>query len=143
MNKRMMSLLARSLDGDLTAEERGALDAALAGSAELRREKERLVALRAAVASSRKDSFGPFFQAKVMERVRHDRLDAGGETFLGALARAFRPVAVAGAVAVAVLVVSNLAKSDDISVPAAFGISRAASQVIMESPVEAVLEGLS
>ena len=140
MNKRMLDLMVKSLDGELTAVERSDLNAALAESAELREELARLVAVRRAVAASGRTSFGPFFAERVMHRIRTEGRATGEESLLGALFGVFRPVALAAAAVVVGLVIYNSAKTDSVSVAGALGVPQVTLEEIMEPPVETVLE---
>jgi anti-sigma factor RsiW len=140
MNKRMLGLMVKSLDGELTAVERLDMNAALAESAELRDELARLVAVREAVAASGRTSFGPFFAERVMHRIRTEGRAAREESFLGALFSAFRPVAIAAAAVVVGLAIYNSTRTDDVSVAGALGVPQVTLEEIMEPPVETVLE---
>ncbi|MFH1221380.1 MAG: hypothetical protein V1694_13135 [Candidatus Eisenbacteria bacterium] len=143
MNKRILNLLVRSFDGGLSDVETGELEAALAASLDLRKEKSRLQTLRGAIVSTRRDSFGPFFADKVINRIATRRVINGSrETFWKAIYNAFRPVAIAGAVVVIGLVIYNLVQTDDISITGAMGVS-VTSDELMKPPVEAILEATS
>jgi anti-sigma factor RsiW len=144
MNKKILDLLVRSFDGSLTAEDREALEGALAASRELREERARLAKLRAAVSSAKMDSFSPFFVERVMQRVCQDRMTGSGrEAFSRALARSFRPIAIAGAVLSIGLLIYNFVETNEISLPGAVGLSRATYEEMMEQPADAIAEVLS
>ncbi len=140
-NKEILDLLVRSFDGSLTSEEREALEAALAASEGLREERARLVKLREAVSSARRDAFSPFFAERVMQRIRAEQRDRGStEAFSGALSQAFRSVAIVGAAVAIGLVIYNFAKTNDISLTGAVGVSVVTSEEMMKPPVDAILE---
>ena len=83
MNNRGMRLVLRSLDSDLGKKDRRKLEKALAGSEELRRARDRLLALREAAAEGAVRSFRPLFAERVL-----GRLGEGPET--GSARRAVR-----------------------------------------------------
>lgn len=68
MNKAIHTLLLRSLEEELSPEEKLRLEQALAQSEGLRKEKEELLAMRS-ILSSQEFRFAPFFAAKVMNRL--------------------------------------------------------------------------
>jgi anti-sigma factor RsiW len=144
MNERILELLYRSFDGELTPDEEKELREALAASQELRREKDRIEAVRQMVSASARDTFKPFFAERVMRKVTESREDASGMwTLQEWLSRVFRRVAIAGAGVALGLVVLNLVQADGISVAAAFGISEAPIEEMLELPVESILEDAS
>jgi len=95
MDKKVTDLLYRSCQGALSDEEQKWLDEALARSEELRKEKKLIDAFFKTARSSREPSFAPFFDDRVMKKIK-----AGGdessllEPFLDSLEYAFRRVAV-------------------------------------------------
>ena len=144
MNDRILELLYRSFDEDLTGDEERELREALAASEALRREKDRIEAMRNMVSASRVDTFKPFFAERVMRRLSEVRESRNGIwTLQDWLSRLFRPVAIAGAAVAAGLLVFNLVQADAISVAAAFGISEVPIEEILELPVESILEDVS
>jgi anti-sigma factor RsiW len=136
----MLDLMIRSLDGELTTADRLELNEALAGSAELRDELARLVAVRRVVADSRRASFGPFFAERVMRRIRTEGRAAGEESLLGALFSAFRPVALAAAAVAVGLMIYNSAKADKWSIAGARGVPQVTLEELTEPPVDLILE---
>jgi anti-sigma factor RsiW len=144
MEERILELLYRSFDGELSREERAELDSALADSPELRRERDELVAVRGAVKSSAADSFAPFFAERVMRGVREEREGEGeGARFLESLQCAFRRVALVAAVLVAFLLIYNMNQGGSVSVAAAFGAEETATiEELLTAPVEEMLEEL-
>ncbi|RMF56566.1 MAG: hypothetical protein D6743_20090, partial [Calditrichaeota bacterium] len=69
MKERLLNLLIRSFDEELTEAERRELQNALAADAELREQKRQLQEVRHLVRESAVRSFKPFFAARVMRRV--------------------------------------------------------------------------
>lgn len=144
MKERILELLYRSFDGELTAEEQRELRDALAGSEELRHEKGRIEVMRQMVSASGQDAFRPFFTERVMRRVAELREGSNGVwTLQDWLSRVFRRVAIAGAAVAVGLVVLNLVEAEQVSLTAAFGISDAPIEEMLELPVESILEDLS
>jgi anti-sigma factor RsiW len=139
----LMALLYRSLDEDLSAEERSLLEQALAASKGLRREKERLVALRAAISGGAVDSFGPFFVERVMRRIADTRVGMKAGRFWLGWVPALRRVAVAGAIATVALVTFNMAQIDRVSATAALGLPDYSVEQMTQPGVESFLEELS
>ena len=144
MNERILEILYRSFDGELTADEQRELRDALAASEELRREKSQIEKMRQMVSASRQDAFRPFFTERVMRRVAGLREGSNGMwTLQDWLSRVFRRVAVAGAAVAVGLVVLNLVQAEQVSLTAAFGVSDAPIEEMLELPVESILEDLS
>jgi anti-sigma factor RsiW len=72
MDEKILSLLIYSLDNELSAEEQQQLDQALASSAELQAEQERLLAIRQALASHTIPADNTFADA-VMQQLEEER----------------------------------------------------------------------
>ena len=144
MEERMRELLYRSLDGELSPGEREDLDAALAGSAELRREQEELVAMRGLVKRSAAQSFGPFFAERVVNTIRSEREEeASGARFFDSLLYAFRRVALVGAAIAVFLLIYNFNQGGSLSVASALGTDEDAGiEEVLTAPVTETLEGL-
>jgi len=144
MEERIRELLYRSLDGELSPDEKKDLDAALAGSPGLRREREDLLTMRGLVKDSGARSFGPFFAARVMNTIRSEREEGpAGARFFESLLHAFRRVALVGAAIAAFLLIYNINQGGSISVAAAFGTEEEATiEEVLTAPVEETLEEL-
>ncbi len=142
MNKEMIDMLYRSLDSDLSVQEREQLDRALAESAELRAEQKQLLAMRGSIKTGTAESFGPFFAERVMNKVKAETGDEIGlHEMFESLTTVFRRVAVVGAVAVIALVALNLNASEDKTFAAAFGVTEDADiEELAESPLISALE---
>lgn len=132
MNKKIIELLYRSFDEELAPNERQRLDDALAKSAALREEKERMTAMRAMISDSSKKSFHPFFAEKVMRRLRQAESDP--ETFLDSLISVFRPVAFAAIIILIMLISYNLNKTENYSLAGALG----EHQVTLEEVIDPI-----
>ncbi len=124
MESRLLELLYRSFDDRLSPDEQQELDAALAASEELQKEKERISALRSAVSSSGSASFEPFFADRVIQRIHSEKNQQsnGVENFFESLLWAFRRIAIAGAVAVILLFAANLSQGKELSLDSALAM---------------------
>ncbi len=144
MDEKILILLHRSFDGPLTDSEQDALAEALAASPELRAEKEQIATMRAGIARAPADSFGPFFAERVMQKLAVETASEDNPAlFFESLVYLFRRVALAGAVAVIVLVAYNWQSSDEISLASAFGANEAGVEEVLEMPIESILEPTS
>lgn len=144
MNDRILELLYRSFEEELTGAEKGELRHALDESEDLRRERERIEAMRNMVSASGTDAFKPFFPERVMRRLAELRERRNGLwTLQEWLSRVFRRVAVVGAAVAVGLVVLNLVRADAVSLAAAFGVSEIPIEEVLELPVEPILEDVS
>ena len=111
-----MKLLYRSFDDELNPNEREKLDHALKRSEELRKEKERILAQRQALAASAASSFKPFFAERVMSKIESlDRKKNGLESFYETLLFMFRRLAIIGAAIGLLLLIYNLQTGDVLS----------------------------
>ena len=149
IDERILELLYRSFDDDLPGRELAQLEAALAVSEDLRRAKEEIASMRETVAASGAAGFGYMFTERVMKRIEAERSGSSGaekETapnLFESLLKAFRPVAVAGVVAVLALMVYNIVDNRDLSFSAALGVPETTLEEELESPLASVLEELS
>jgi anti-sigma factor RsiW len=144
MEERIRELLYRSLDGELSPDERRDLDAALAGSPGLRREREDLLTMRGLVKDGAARSFGPFFAERVMNTISSEREEeAVGARFFESLLYTFRRVVRVAAAVVAFLLIYNLNQGGSVSVASAFGTEGEATiEEVLTAPVEETLEEL-
>jgi len=71
MDKKIIDLLYRSFDSDLSAEEQHLLEQALRESDALKTEKEKITAIRANLALEKEQSFKPFFAERVMNKIQN------------------------------------------------------------------------
>ena len=143
MNRKAIDLLYRSFDGTLTPGEEKELHQALAKSQQLRKERERILAIRSAISASATRSFRPLFAERVMHAITSAGAEKNGlELFFRCLTLAFRRVAVVGATVILMLLGYNFVKTGDITVAGAFGISQETLVEVLESPFDATLEEL-
>jgi hypothetical protein len=108
MNQKILDLLYKSFEVQLTKHEQHQLERALADSEQLRAEKERIAVLRKSVAAGTNDSFKPFFADRVMQRIRAQREENEQELFFDSLIHFFRPIAIAAIVLVIILTGYNM-----------------------------------
>jgi hypothetical protein len=143
MNEKVIDLLYRSFDDNLTPEENEELNKALAKSQELREEKDRIAAMRSVLSASGAKSFRPFFAERVMHAITSAAERRNGlELFFESLQFSFRRVAVVGATAILILLAYNIMKSGHISVAGAFGMPQETLEEVLESPFDSTLEEL-
>ena len=142
MDEKILELLYRSFDSDLTDDEQRLLDEALETSRELRKEKYRVEEMRNVLSAGAAVSFGPFFAERLMHRVRAlSGAGAGPESFFRSLYRLFKPVAVLATAAILTLIAINLQKSDEFSVAAAFAAHQTDDiEILLETPLESILK---
>jgi anti-sigma factor RsiW len=143
MNKKALDLLYRSFDGKLSEEEQRQLEDALDDLPALRKEKERIAAMRGAISASAAKSFRPFFVERVMRRIASiGEKKRNREMFFESLQFAFRRVAVVGAMVIVILVAYNFVKTGDLSVTGVFGMPQETLEEVLELPFDSTLEEL-
>ncbi len=112
-------LLIKSLDSDLSPEERFILDRALQQSAELQAEKAHLLNLRRSLKSEAAKTFHQGFEDRVMARIQHETEAA----LTNSLFHIFRPVAVAAVLLIVITVSINVFSSDHLSIESILTLS--------------------
>lgn len=111
MDKKNHELLLKSFDAALTSEEQARLNAALSASETLRLEQERIWRMRDAVGRGAARSFRPFFAERVIQRIQTTARE-NTESFSDSLMALFRPVLIAAAVLIAVMLSYNAVRHD-------------------------------
>jgi hypothetical protein len=141
MNKKILKLLYRSFDSQLTRQEQQQLDEALANSRALREERERIISLRNDISSLTVNSFKPFFAERVMQQInRLHNTEQSLYPFFESLWYLFRRVVIAGAVVVIILISHNLWVSHDITLASALGASQPTVEELLKTPFDLILE---
>lgn len=112
--KELIALLQRSMDTELSREEQDILSGALSGETWLRREKERLVRLRAA-AAQQEYAFAPGFEERVLQRMREWKVVRPNGAWNRSMTLWFQRVAVAGAAAILLLILNGVISSGSFS----------------------------
>jgi hypothetical protein len=136
MNKKIHRLLYRSFEDRLSEKEQTILGEALERSPELRLEKERIRRQREMLSQGAALSFGPGFADRVMGRLNGADIGANGwELFYATLISLFRRFAIAGAVALLVLLFYNLRLGDKLSSEEIFFASDAAHEELRQLPL--------
>lgn len=120
MNHRLLELLYRSFDEDLSDAEHEELSQALAVSADLRTEKVRITTMRRLVKEDAAGSFQPFFSARVMHRIKAKKTQV--EDFFSSLVWSFRLIALVGALAALLLVAHNSLQSKSLTLDSILGM---------------------
>ncbi len=137
MNKKILKLLYRSFDTELSEKNQKRLDNALEKSEELRLEKERALAQRQALAKNGTQSFSPFFAERVMGQIESlgQAKKNGFELFYETFKAMFQRLAIVSAVVLLVLVSYNLIKGDILPQEEIIFASDAAMEEILELPL--------
>lgn len=117
MNQRILALLYRSFEEQLSPTEQQELDCALVDSAALRAERDRINQLRTLISTRGQRSFRPFFAEKVLRKIREQRRSA--ENFANSLVEVFRPITIAVATVLIFLLGYNFFLSEDKSLASA------------------------
>lgn len=132
---RIIRILYRSFDGDLSSSEQRLLDNALKESEELRKEKERILKMREQL----KDSGSVSFRSNFADRVIHllDELPKrnGLENLYQTMISIFRRMAIATAVVMLMLLIYNIRIGDSLSEEDMFYASDTTVQEIMDLPL--------
>lgn len=136
INRRILKLLYRSLDSDLEDKDQKKLDEALGKYEGLRKEKEKVLAQRRAVAESAGQSFGPFFPDRVMSKIEGlGQKKNGWEAFYESFIAAFRKVAIVSAAILVLLISYNVIKSDIVPEDELFFMADTTMEEILDLPL--------
>lgn len=113
MGRRLLKLLFRSLDSELPSPDRARLEAGLRESKELRRTRAEILAVRRAAADSAAGEFGPGFADRVLAAAKtEDPEPEAVDTVFEALLAVFKPVAVATAALLVLLVIYSVSRGE-------------------------------
>ncbi len=133
MKKKILDLLYKSLDSELTARENQELNRALLESQELRDEKQKIAKTREAIYKTKAKSFKPFFAERVINEMRARRSNQNqAESFFNSLLIVFRPVAIAAVIILISLLSYNLKKTGNYSIAGALGESKTTLEEIVD-----------
>jgi len=136
VNRKLLKLLYRSLDVELAEKQRRRLEARLADSEELRRERDRILALRKAITESSSRTFRPGFAGRTLARVRSGQPTRTAEDlFFESFKSVFRHIAVVSAVLLVVLAAYSLTHRDLVPKDAIYYASDIAFGRILQLPV--------
>ena len=136
MDKKILKLLYRSFDNKLGEKEKKRLQEALHKSDALRKEKERILIQRQALAESPKPAFKPDFAERVIGRIESlGEKKNGLETFYEILLAMFRRLALVGAAILLILLIYNFRTGDALSSDDIFYASDAAVEDIIDLPL--------
>jgi len=136
MDRQILKLLYRSFDDELDEKQKKQLEEALHKSDALRKERERILAQRQAIADSPQPAFKPFFTERVMGRIESlGERKNGLETFYETLLAMFRRLALAGAAILLLLLIYNLRTGDALSSDEIFYSSDVAIEEISDFPL--------
>lgn len=136
MDKKILKLLYRSFDDELDKKEKKRLEEALHNSDALRKERERILAQRQAIAESPTPAFKSYFAERVIGRIDSlEKKKNGFETFYETLLAMFRRLALAGAAIFLLLLIYNLRAGDALSTDEIFYSSDIAIEEISDFPL--------
>ncbi len=136
MNKKISRLLYRSFEGRLKEKEQARLEKALERSPELRAERDQIHRQRKMLSGGAIGSFAPGFADRVMGRLDASAAGSNGwELFYATLLTLFRRFAIAGAVAMLLLLTYNLHLGDKLSPEEIFFASDATHEELMRLPL--------
>jgi hypothetical protein len=135
-HKKVLKLLYRSFDTDLSKKKKQQLDEALEQSKDLREERKLILSRRQAVADSAVRTFRPYFADRVMSQVAAmgDKKDTQ-ESFYDALIFGFKRLAVVGALVMIGLIFFNVIKGHVIPIDEAFFASDLVIEEILNLPI--------
>jgi len=134
--KRILKLLYRSFDDDLSEEEIRLLEKELKVSEALRREKETIIANRKAIVEYPSRSFKPFFAERVIQRITSmPEKKNSAEVFYHTLKAVFWKTAIIGAVCLIALILFNIGVGQNLPSEEAFYISDLTYEEITQIPL--------
>jgi hypothetical protein len=136
MNTKTLRLLYRSFEDRLSEKEQAILEGALERSPELRLEKDRIRQQREMLSQGAAHTFGPGFADRVLGRLEAPAAGTNGwEQFYSTLLTLFRRFAIAGALALLLLLTYNLQLGDKLSAEEVFFASEAAHEELRRLPL--------
>lgn len=136
MNRKILKLLYRSFDDELSAQEQSKLDMALAQNPELQGIKDEISARRKILAEGEAGSFGPYFAERVMSRIRSGtNTENGLASLYDAFKTIFRRFVLAGALVLLILFTYNLSIGDKFSAEEAFYASDTTYTELLQLPL--------
>lgn len=95
MNDKILELLYRSFDGELTASEQKLLEQALHNSKELESHKEEILKMRESLKQQSSPGFGYMFADRVMQKIKNHEKKSADEIFYDTIISIFKPLAFA------------------------------------------------
>lgn len=135
MGKKVLRFLYRSFEEKLEEKEQKQVGEALIKSEELRQEKERIAAMRKAVADSAPRSFKPFFAERVMNQIMAGEKESPMVSVFEPLKAVFQRLAIAAAIVIVVLIVYNLSREESFTMDEAFYVSELTIEEILSVPL--------
>ncbi len=108
IKRKVLRLLYKSFDAELSAKEEQILKQAFGECKDLEHTKQTLHAIRNGLADGAAGGFHPFFADKVMHKINNRNREIRKVYFFESLRAAFRRVALAGALAILILLSFNI-----------------------------------
>jgi len=135
-DRKKLELLCRSFDSELTDKQKRRLEAALADSEELRRERDRILDLRKAIAANSSRGFRPGFADRTLARAQSVRPTPGAADLLfESFKVVFRRIALVSVLLLITLAAYSLTHRDLLPREAVYYASDVAFGRILQLPV--------
>lgn len=124
-NSKLTKLLFKSLDAPLTDKEKELLNSGLRESSRLREEKEYLLKIRGAVQDSAAESFEPFFEERLLNKLnRSVKAEKYFDSVSASLSFSFGRVAITAVIILIILISYNLNNGNNYSISSLLGNSK-------------------
>ena len=131
--KKMLNLINKEFDGQLTPKEKNILEKSLAESEVLRNEREEIFKIRRRVFESGQAEFGPGFEDQVMQKIMESPAYINGvDAFIDSLITSFRKIAFTSALIVLALMIYNVSITGKISLESALGIPQVSVEDVLD-----------
>ena len=108
MDEKILELLYRSFDSELSQDEQNKLKQALEKSEELKSHKEEMLKMRKSLKPNNPHGFGYMFADKVMQKIKNLEEKSTDELFFDSIISVFRPIAIAATFLLILLISYNV-----------------------------------
>ncbi len=121
-NKKMEKLLYKSFDAELSIRESKMLENELENSKELRKLQEQISAMRKAVQNSKSESLKPFFEERVLNKIKSNIEPISFYNELGEMfGTVFKQIALGAVILIVALVIYNFNHGNNEGIKSIFG----------------------
>ena len=121
-NKKLEKLLYKSFDAELSIRESKMLENELKNSKELRKLQEQISAMRKAVQNSKSESLKPFFEERVLNKIKSNSEPISFYNELGEMfGTVFKQIALGAVILIVALVIYNINQENNEGVKNIFG----------------------
>lgn len=121
MNKKILKILYKSFDSELSDREKKILEKSLEQSEELRRERQKILEMRQHLGNAPELKFRPFFAQRTVTLYKSRIKRASEQKFLFSLESVFKPIAIAAMIALFSLMFYNMKTTHNYSLAGALG----------------------